>query len=103
MHTPVSINEVVIDIPAVRWKMIAEAHPEVSRYLNDTLEAIEDPDVVYAGRAQRLLAVKEIERGKFLIVIYRENNKEGGQLITVFLTRNLLQFDEFNILWKKNI
>jgi hypothetical protein len=102
MHTAVSINEIEINIPAARWKMIAEAHPEVARYLNDTLEAIEDPDVVYAGIAQRLLAVKEIERGKFLIVIYREKNKEGGQLITVFLTRNLLQFDEFNILWKKN-
>jgi len=103
MHAPITINDIVIEIPADRWKIIAEAHPEVAQYLNDTLEAIENPDIVYAGNEERSIGVKEIERGKFLIVIYDEKSNKSGHLITVFITRNLIQFDDLKILWKKDI
>lgn len=102
MHTPVSINDIAIEIPADRWTIITEAHPEVAQYLNDIIETIEDPDIVYAGTGQRSVAVKEIERGKFLSVLYNESADTRSRLITVFLTRNLLQFDESNIIWTKS-
>lgn len=99
MHTPTSIHNIAIEIPAGRWNLICEAHPETARYLNETMETIEDPEIVFEGKGNRSIAVKQIDRDTFLSVIYNEKIK---QLVTVFITRNLMQYDELNIIWKKN-
>jgi hypothetical protein len=99
MQSSTSIRNISIGIPDDRWKLICEAHPETARYQNETRETIEDPDIVYEGNGNRFIAVKQIDRYIYLIVIYNEKIR---QLVTVFITRNLMQFDDLKIVWKKN-
>ncbi len=53
--------------------------------------AIEEPEAVYEGKEGELLAVREIERGKYLVVIYKEVSGADGFVITAFLTRRFAQ------------
>ncbi len=62
-------------------------------------EAIYDPEVIYQGSADELIASKEIEPGKILVVIYKELNKEDGFIITAFLTRKIKQFERRIKIW----
>ncbi len=100
MQTPISINNIPITISRDQWNLISEAHPEVTHYFSDVLETIENPDILYAGMQSNSIAVKEIEKGTYLTVLYKEKLKK---LTTVFLTREIRQFDELEIIWKKDI
>jgi len=94
-----SINNVSIDISRERWKLITEAHPEISLQQDNVIETIEDPDTVYVGFKSRLIAVKQIDRRKYLVVIYDEKIKK---IITVFICNQTLQFEDMEVQWKKN-
>jgi hypothetical protein len=50
------------------------------------IEAIAEPIRIFAGAAGELLAVRELELGKYIVVVYREL-EEDGFVITAFLTR----------------
>jgi len=45
------------------------------------------------------LAVRELVANKFLIVVYRELNKDDGFIITAFLTRKIKQLERRQVLW----
>lgn len=47
-------------------------------YYFEVLEAVEEPEAIYAGRAGECIAVREIEKDKYIVVIYRELGKEDG-------------------------
>jgi hypothetical protein len=101
MNAPASTNNIPIEIPEKRWTLLCEAHPEVAIHRHDVYEAIEDPDVVYEGPLRQHIAVKKVERRKHLAVLYSEG-ENGGELITVYITRSTDQFDDMRIIWKKN-
>jgi hypothetical protein len=44
------------------------------------------PTEIFAGNRGELLAVREVEPGKYLVVVYRESQQDGF-IITAFLTR----------------
>lgn len=46
-----------------------------------------------------MIAVKELEIGKFMVVVYKEVSKEDGFIITAFLTRRIRQIERRNKLW----
>jgi len=48
---------------------------------------------------EELLAVKEIETGRYIVVVYKEINKEDGFVITAFLTRRIKQIERRTKLW----
>ena len=52
----------------------------------ETLETVVNPSKILEGGDGELLAVREIEKNKFLIVVYRELIGDGF-IITAFLTR----------------
>ncbi len=56
-------------------------------YYYDILQTIQEPDEVYAGKYGELLAVREVEPKKYMVVVYREVNLEDGFVITAFFTR----------------
>lgn len=62
-HSAKSANGVTIRLPDERWVHITEEHAEMAGYLYDVLETI-----------QELLAAREVETGKYIIVVYRELN-----------------------------
>ncbi len=52
----------------------------------ETLETVVNPAKILEGGDGELLAVREIEKNKFLVVVYRELINDGF-IITAFLTR----------------
>ena len=93
-----------IRLTAERWFHIIESHDYMAGYFYDTLETISDPDYVVAGKREDLLAAKFYRKthisSKFLIVVYKERNKEGF-VITAFMTSNIDNILRRKILWQR--
>jgi len=94
-----SLNGIPIRLTDERWLHITEQHSEMSGYYYEVLDAINDPEAVYQGSAEEMIATKEIEPGKNLVVVYKELNKDDGFIITAFLTRKIKQFERRIKLW----
>jgi hypothetical protein len=96
-----SKNDVPIRLTEERWFHITEEHSEMAGYYFEALEAVEDPEAIYAGKAGECIAVRKIEKDKYIVVIYRELGKEDGFVITAFLTRRRKQFERRRRIWEQ--
>jgi len=94
----ISKNGVAIRLPDERWAHIIEEHCELAGLRLNILETIENPTRILAGNAGELLAIGEIEAGKFLVVIYRELQNDGF-VITAFATRKENSLSKRKQLW----
>lgn len=94
-----SKNNVPIRLPDERWFHITEEHSEMAGYYFDVLETITDPVAIYEGNAGEQIATREVETGKFILVIYREVSDEDGFVITSFLTKRTRQLERRKKLW----
>ena len=83
-----------------RWMHIVEEHPELENSRAEVLLTIEKPHKIFEGRDGELLAVREIEPGKLLVVIYKETLPEGF-IITAFFTRRLRSIERKKLIWKR--
>jgi hypothetical protein len=93
-----SKNEIGIRLTDERWAHIEEEHNELAGLRTPVLQTIAQPDRVLAGGAGELLAVREIDTGKFLVVVYREKPSDGF-VITAFLTRRMASLNRRKQLW----
>jgi hypothetical protein len=93
-----SKNEVSIRLTDERWTHITEEHAELAGMRLDVLETVSQPERVLAGGEGELLAVRELEVGKVLVVVYRELD-EDGFIITAFITRRVGSLDRRKQLW----
>lgn len=98
-HTAKSVNGVTIRLPDERWVHITEEHAEMAGYLYDVLETVQDPIAIFEGNEGELLAAREVETGKYIIVVYREVNQEDGFIITAFLTKRWKKIERRKKLW----
>jgi hypothetical protein len=96
-----SKNDIPIRLPNERWLHITEEHSEMAGYYFEVLETVESPEVIYQGYTGEYIALREIETGKFIVVIYREMNKEDGFIITAYLTKRKNQFGNRIKLWSQ--
>ena len=87
MHLARSYSGVTVRLPSERWRHISQNHPEMTGFLNDVIATVEAPDEVRAGNNDARIAVREIEPGKALVVVYKETSIEDGFVITAFFTR----------------
>lgn len=71
-----------------RWTHITEEHAELAGMRQEVLATVDDPERIYRGHAGEWLAARQIEPGKYLVVVYRER-KGDGFIITAFLTRRI--------------
>jgi hypothetical protein len=55
-----SKNDVPIRLTEERWFHITEEHSEMAGYYFEVLEAVEEPEAVYEGRAGECIAVREV-------------------------------------------
>lgn len=94
----ISQNNVPIRLTEERWVHIKEEHGELAERQADILQTITAPTRILAGGAGELLAARETEPGKLLIVVYREND-EDGFIITAFLTRRFRSLNRRKQLW----
>ncbi len=96
-----SKNGVPIRLTEERWLHITEEHSEMAGYYFEVLETVHEPEAIYEGKSEELLAIKEIESGKYLVVVYKEVSKEDGFVITAFLTRRIKQLERRAKLWPR--
>ena len=96
-----SKNNVPIRLPEERWFHITEEHSEMAGYYFEVLETVEDPEVICEGRSGECIAVREVDKGKHIVVVYREVSGEDGFIITAFLTRQRKQLErKRKIIWQ---
>lgn len=93
-----SKNGLPIRLPDERWAHIMEEHSELAGMKDQMLNAIAEPELIVEGGDGELLAVKESEPGKFLVVVYRELDADGF-IITAFLTRRAKSLERRKQLW----
>jgi hypothetical protein len=94
----ISKNDVPIRLADERWVHITEEHSELAGMRLEILETIVNPTQIFAGTRGELFAVREIEPGKSLVVVYREFQNDGF-IITAFLTRRMQAFRRRQRLW----
>ena len=98
IHTVTSLNNVLIRLTEERWTHISEEHGELVQMQQQILDTVAKPARILAGGAGELLAIQEIESGKWLVIVYRENNDDGF-VITAFLTRRERSLNRRKQLW----
>jgi hypothetical protein len=103
MAVAVSKNGVSIRLTDERWQHITVGHPEVADYYFEILETIEQPQIIFEGRNEELIAIKKFEKisPKFIVVIYKELNIEDGFIITSFVSKRQQEFAKKKIIWKQ--
>ena len=95
-----SPNGVRIRLPIERWEHITTAHTEMEVHYFNVMECVRDPDAIYSENSDELLAVKEIEPGKVIVVCYKENlEARDGFIITAYTTRNIRRIRQRNRIW----
>lgn len=98
MEFALSQNSVPIRLTLERWQHILEGHPELVDNKIDGKIAVSNPEYIFEGSNDELLAIREVEPGKWLVVAYREENYDGF-IITAFLTRRIQRFSKRRQLW----
>jgi hypothetical protein len=98
IFTVISKNGIPIRLTDERWVHIVEEHAELAGMQPDVLETVERPERILLGGDDEALAIQQIEAGKFLVVVYRELERDGF-IITAFLTRRNRSLDKRQQLW----
>lgn len=74
------------------------AHDDLAGYNDDCLQAIEDPDPIFAGLRGSLKAVKGYGKNRYLVVIYRELAPDDGFVVTAYFVRRI---DRRKAIWRR--
>lgn len=98
-QTVLSKNGVPIRLTDERWSHIMEEHGELAGLRAEVLQGVESPERIVEGGANELLAVRAVDSGKWLVVVYREVSPDDGFIITAFLTRRFRSLDRRRQLW----
>ena len=103
MDIAISTNKIPIRLTQERWYHITIGHPEMAAYYDEILETVEQPDTVFLGVNDELLAVKQQqnEPEKFIVVIYKELDNVDGFITTSFITNKKPYFAKKEIIWKQ--
>lgn len=99
MEAVKSKNNVPIRLPRERWLHITEEHSELAGYYFEVLETVKEPEAIYKGSSGENISIREVGDGKYIVVIYKEINKDDGFIITSFLTRRAKQFKRRKKIW----
>ena len=96
----VSVNGIPIRLTQERWAHISEEHGELADMQTSVMDVVASPLRIYAGHEGELLAVREVEAGKMLVVVYRELEVDGF-VITAFMTRRIQQLVRRQQVWPR--
>ncbi len=94
----VSKGGIAIRLTDERWTHITEEHCELAGLRGEVIDTVSYPERILLGGDGELIAVRELEAGKHLVVVYREHT-EDGYIITSFLTRRVRSLEKRRQLW----
>ena len=94
----VSKGGIVIRLTDERWAHITEEHCELAGLRSEVIETVSYPNRILLGSDGELIAVREVEIGKHLVVVYREQSDDGF-IITAFLTRRIRSLEKRRQIW----
>jgi len=97
-ETVFSKNNLPIRLTDERWAHIIEEHCELAGMRFEVLETLANPSRILRGGAGELLALREISRKKFLVVVYQES-EDDGFVITAFVTSRIRSLNRRKQLW----
>jgi hypothetical protein len=102
-NTAFSVHNIPIRLTDERWRHISVGHPEMAGYIDQILDCVENPEIVYHGNEDEFLAVKSLdnEKLKFIVVVYKESGNNDGFIITSFITNKLAYLKNKQELWKR--
>jgi len=102
MDIAISKNGVPIRLTNERWHHITMGHPEIADYYFEILDTIENPNIIYQGDNDGLIAVSLIldNISKFIVVVYKEISLVDGFVITAYLSNKEQKFTKKTIIWK---
>jgi len=99
-----SKNGVPIRLTEERWGHVGRRHPEMSDQKDRVLETVSEPDVVYQGDEDALMAVRLYPETplteKFLVTVYREVTDADGFILTAYYTSRPASGRE--VVWKRS-
>jgi hypothetical protein len=98
-ESAVSVNGVSIRLPNERWEHVIERHDDLVDQKQFVLDTISSPNRVLLGNDNALMALREITSGKWLVVVYREE-QDDGFIITAFTTRRINSFNRRTQIWQ---
>lgn len=103
MDIAISINNVPIRLTNERWLHISIGHPEIAGYYYEILETVENPQIIYEGNENGLIAVSfRVEPiNKFIVVIYKEVSSVDGFIITAYLSNKEQKFEKKKVVWNQ--
>lgn len=93
-----SKNGVAIRLTDERWAHIIEEHCELAGLRSDVLETVLQPERILLGGDGELIALRRLEQGKHLVVVYREQSDDGF-VITAFVTRRERSLSKRRQIW----
>jgi len=95
-----SINGVPIRLTDERWVHIIENHDDLAGYYDEVLDVIEYPDYIIKGYDVTLVALRHVDKNKFLAVVYKEVSNSDGFIITAYFTSKI-KLEREVIVWKR--
>lgn len=98
-NVAISKHNVPIRLPDERWSHIEYEHDDLYGMRDEVMRTVREPERILAGGEDELLAVREVEQGKWLVVIYKEISPSDGFVITAYLTRRERQLERRTVLW----
>jgi hypothetical protein len=93
-----SIKGVPIRLTDERWEHILEDHPYMSGFYEDMLSAVQNPEFILRGNKGAKIAVANLSRRRWILVMYRELGKKDGFIITAYIDSD---FNKNEIIWKR--
>ncbi len=96
----ISKNGTVIRLTEERWKHICMMHPSLTDKQKQVLKTVKNPNYIFKGRAEELLAVFVLSRRSYIVVVYRESGNDGF-IITAFETTDKLWLFKKELIWNK--
>jgi len=105
MDIAISKNNIPIRLTAERWHHISIGHPEIADFYFEILETIENPEIIYEGSNDGLIAISSRyeQVGKIIVVIYKEVNINDGFVITAYVSNKEQKFVKKKILWNRSL
>lgn len=96
-----SKNGILIRLTEERWKHIVLMHPNLASKQKQVLKTVENPEYIFKGGAGELLAVSELSKRAYLVVVYKET-VDDGFIITAFDTADTVWLFKKELIWSKD-